>query len=83
MFSAGFISFIVLIYRTLCSFLCATFYAISLNTDEFLSISIPTSKLIFGDFNLHHKELLSYLVKMKGLKNSAIILLSQLPYLNG
>ena len=35
------------------------FYSISSNTDKFLSIN-PSAVFVFGDFNIHHKDWLTY-----------------------
>ena len=42
------------------SSLWTVFDAISSNTDEVLSISSSTNVFVFGDFNIHHKDWLTY-----------------------
>ena len=38
----------------------ALYYSISSNIDEVLSINPPTNVFVFGDFNVHHKDRLTY-----------------------
>ena len=40
--------------------LCTIFDSISSNIDEVLPISTSTNVLVFGDFNVHHKDWLKY-----------------------
>ena len=42
------------------SSLCMVFYSISSNIDEVLSIKPSANVFVFGDFNVHHKEWLTY-----------------------
>ena len=44
-------------YRSLS--LCTVFHSISSNIDEVLSIN-PSAVFVFGDFNVHHKDWLTY-----------------------
>ena len=63
MFSAGFTSLSVLLlflYRSPSSALCTVFDSISSNIDEVLSINPSTNVFVFGDFNVHHKDWLTY-----------------------
>ena len=52
-------SYFFLLYQSPSSSLCMLFYSISSNTDEFLSIN-PSAVFVFGDFNIHHKDWLTY-----------------------
>ena len=52
-------SYFFLLYRSPSSSLCMVFYSISSNTDKFLSIN-PSAVFVFGDFNIHHKDWLTY-----------------------
>ena len=40
--------------------LCTVFDSISSNIDEVLSINPSANKFVFGDFNVHHKDWLTY-----------------------
>ena len=40
--------------------ICAVFYSISSNIDEVLSINPLANVFVFGDFNIHHKDWLTY-----------------------
>ena len=40
--------------------LCTVFDSVSSNIDEVLSINRSANLLIFGDFNIHHKDWLTY-----------------------
>ena len=40
--------------------LCMVFYSISSNIDEVLSINPSANVFVFGDFNVHHKDWLTY-----------------------
>ena len=42
--------------------LCTVFYSISSNIDEVLSINPSANVFVFGDFNVHHKDWLTYSV---------------------
>ena len=46
-------------YRSPSSSLCTVFDSISSNIDEVLSIN-PSAVFVFGDFNVHHKDWLTY-----------------------
>ena len=41
-------------------FFCTVFDSISSNIDEVLSISPSATVFVFGDFNVHHKDWLTY-----------------------
>ena len=63
MFSTGFTSLSVLLLFPLSitfSALCTVFDSISSNIDEVLSINPSANFFVFGDFNVHHKDLLAY-----------------------
>ena len=51
--------------------LCTVFYSISSNIDEVLSIN-PSAVFVFGDFNVHHKDWLTYSGGTDSLVNSVI-----------
>ena len=62
MFSTGFTSlsaYFFFLYRSP-SALCTVFDSISSNIDEVLSINSSANVFIFGDFNVHHKDWLTY-----------------------
>ena len=59
MFSTSFMSLSVLLLSPP-SLLCTVFYSISSNLDELLSINPSPSVFLFGDFNVHHKDWLTY-----------------------
>ena len=40
--------------------MCTVFDSVSYNTDEVLSINPTANVFIFGDFNIHHKDWLTY-----------------------
>ena len=61
MFSTGSASFSVLLpYRSPSLLLCTIFDSISSNIDEVLSINPSANVFVFGDFNIHHKDWLTY-----------------------
>ena len=63
MFSTSFTSFSVLLfflYRSHSSSLCTVFDCISSNIDEVLSINPSANVFVFGDFNVHHKDWVTY-----------------------
>ena len=53
------VSYFFFLYRSPSSSLCTVFDSISSNIDEVLSIN-PSAVFVFGDFNVHHKDLLTY-----------------------
>ena len=62
-FSTGFttISVVVLfIYKSPCLSLCTVFDAISSLRDEVVSINTSANMFFFGDFNVHHKDWVTY-----------------------
>ena len=48
------------LYRSPSSSLCSVFYSISCNRDEVLSINLSANLFVSGDFNIHHKDWLTY-----------------------
>ena len=50
--------FLFLYHHLLCC--CAVFYSVSSNIDEVLSINPSANVFAFGDFNLHHRNWLTY-----------------------
>ena len=63
MFPTGVTSLGVLLfflYRSLSSSLCTVFDSISSQIDEVLSINLSANVFVFGDFNIHHKDWLTY-----------------------
>ena len=50
-------SFFLCISHLLC---CTVLYSISSNIDEILSINPSANLFVFGDFNVHHKDWLTY-----------------------
>ena len=53
------VSYFFFLYRSPSSSLCMVFDSISSNIDEVLS-SNPSAVFVFGDFNVHHKDWLTY-----------------------
>ena len=53
-------SYFFFLYRSPTSALCTVFDSISSNTDEVLSINPSANIFVFGDFNVHHKDWLTY-----------------------
>ena len=47
-------------YQSLSLFLCTVFDSISSNIDEVLSINPSANVFVFGDFNVQHKDWLTY-----------------------
>ena len=54
------VSYFFFLYRSHSSSLCTVFYSISSNIDEVLSINPSANVFVFGDFNIHHKDWLTY-----------------------
>ena len=54
------VSYLSFLYRSPSLSLCTVFYSISSNIDEVLSINPRANVFVFGDFNLHHKDWLTY-----------------------
>ena len=53
------VSYFFFVYQSLYLSLCTVFDSISSNIDEVLSIN-PSAVFVFGDFNVHHKDWLTY-----------------------
>ena len=63
MFSTGFTPLSVslfFLYGSPSSSLCTVFDSISSNIDEVLSINPSANVFVFGDFNVHHEDWLTY-----------------------
>ena len=54
------VSYLFFLYRSPSSLLCTVFDSISLNIDEVLSINPSANVFVFGDFNVHHKDWLTF-----------------------
>ena len=54
------VSYFFFLYQSPSSLLCTAFDCISSNMHEVLSINSSVNVFIFGDFNIHHKDWLTY-----------------------
>ena len=54
------VSYFFFLYRLPSSALCMVFDSVSSNVDEVLSINLSANVFVFGDFNIHHKDWLTY-----------------------
>ena len=54
------VSYFFFLYRSPSSSLCTVFDSVSSNIDEVLSINPSANVFVFGDFNIHHKDWLTY-----------------------
>ena len=54
------VSYFFFLYRSPSSSLCTVFDSVSSNIDEVLSINPSANVFVFGDFNVHHKDWLTY-----------------------
>ena len=54
------VSYVFFVYRSPCSSLGTVFNSISPNIDDVLSINTSANMFVFGDFNVHHKDWLTY-----------------------
>ena len=54
------VSYFFFLYRSPSSLLCSVFDSISSNIDQVLSINPSANVFVFGDFNVHHKDWLTY-----------------------
>ena len=54
------VSYFFFLYRSPSSALCTVFDSISSNIDEVLSINPSANVFVFRDFNVHHKDWLTY-----------------------
>ena len=57
--------------------LCTVSASVSSNIDEVISINPSANVFVFGDFNAHHKDWLTYYDGLIDLVNSVIVFLSQ------
>ena len=71
-------SYFFFLYGSPSSSLCMVFDSISSNIDEVLSINPSANVFVFGDFNVHHKDWLTYSGGTDRLVNSVIVFLSQI-----
>ena len=53
-------SYFFFLYQSPSSSLCTVFDSISSNIDEVLLINPSANVFVFGDFNIHHKDWLTY-----------------------
>ena len=53
-------SYLFFLYRSRSSSLCTVFDSVSSNIDDFLSINPSANVFVFGDFDVHHKDWLTY-----------------------
>ena len=53
-------SYVFFLYRSPSSLLCTIFDSISSNIDEVLPINPSANVFVFGDFNVHHKDWLTF-----------------------
>ena len=67
------VSYFFFLNRSPSSALCTVFDSISSNIDEVLSINLSADVFVFGDFNVHHKDWLTYSGVLINLMNSVII----------
>ena len=54
------VSYFFFLYRSSSSSLCTVIDSISWNIDQVLSINPSANVFVFGDFNVHHKDWLTY-----------------------
>ena len=54
------VSYFFFLYQSPSSALCTVFDSISSNIDEVLLINPSANDFVFGDFNVHHKDWLTY-----------------------
>ena len=54
------VSYFSFLYQSPSSSLCTVFDSVSSNIDEVLSINPSANVFVFGDFNIHHKDWLTY-----------------------
>ena len=71
------VSYFFFLYRPTSSSLCTIFDPISSNIDEVLSINPNANVFVFWDFNVHHKDWLTYSDGTDRLVNSVISFLCQ------
>ena len=71
------VSYFFFLYRSFSSSLCTVFDYISSNIDQIFSINPSANVFVFGDFNVHHKDWVTYSGEIERLVNSVIIFLPQ------
>ena len=54
------VSYFFFLYRSPFSSLCTVFDSVSSNINEALSINRSANVFVFGDFNVHHEDWLTY-----------------------
>ena len=54
------VSYLCFFYQSPFSSLCTVFDSISSKIDEVLSTNLSANVFVFGDFNIHHKDWLTY-----------------------
>ena len=54
------VSYFFFLYWSPCSLLCTVFDSISSNVDQILLLNPSANVFFFGDFNVHHKDWLTY-----------------------
>ena len=54
------VSYFLSHYRSPCLSLCTVFDSVSSNIDDVLSINPSANVIVFGDFNVHHKDWVTY-----------------------
>ena len=54
------VSYFICLYRSPSTPLCTVFYSISSNIDEVLLINPSANVFVFADFNVHHKDWLTF-----------------------
>ena len=54
------VSYFFFLYQSPSSSLCTVFHSTSSNTDKVLLINPSANVFVFGDFNMHHKDWLTY-----------------------
>ena len=74
-------SYFFFLYQSLSLSLCMVFDSISYNINVVLLINPSADVFVFGDFNVHHKDWLTYSGGTDRLVNCVIIFLSQLTLL--
>ena len=72
-----FSSYFFFLYQSSSLSLCTVFDSVSSNIDEILSINPSANVCVFGDFNVHHNDWLTYCGGTDKLVNSVVIFLSQ------
>ena len=74
------VSYFIFLYQSPSSSLCTVFNSISSNIDEVLLInpSRSTDEVLLVNFNVHHKDWLTYSGGTDRLVNSVIVFLSQI-----